>query len=137
MDVKRELSTSKADLDKTRNDNFNLQSQVDKLQETINEYKNTLNKLAPKEHENAQLLSLIKDLEEKLVTSNKFKTEAESENEKLARYRHCNRQLQSIVLIIISFLEFCVRKVVKLLQLLTFKPNMKRQMPNLQIHEVS
>jgi len=93
LDVKRELSASKSDLEKARRDNEYLQSQVDKLQETSNEYKNTLNTLAPKEHENAQLLNLVKELEDKLVASNKAKTDAESKNAEFERYRHYHHLL--------------------------------------------
>ena len=88
LDIKRELSASKSDVEKTRRDNEYLQSQVDKLQETSNEYKNTLNTLAPKEHENAQLLNLVKELEDKLVASNKAKTDAEAKNADFERYHH-------------------------------------------------
>lgn len=84
-DTKRELSSTKNELEKIRHDNHDMNVQNGALQETINEYKNTLNTLAPKEDENLKLLHLVKDLEEKLIVSNSKKTEAESKQALLER----------------------------------------------------
>lgn len=91
IDLKRELSTSKNAIEKSRHDYVQLESQAEALKEALNEYKHTLNVLAPKEHENVQLLGAVKDLEEKLIVSNTSKVELESRYAELQRHHESNK----------------------------------------------